>query len=183
MREVINHPNYSLQFMQPGRLIRVRYMDHDFDWGVVVTHRKRYPHRTQLQNMKQSELYIIDALLRVAEDPSKQTSSSEELPPGVRPPTDGDKGRMEIVPLILSCVESISHLRVFMPPDLKDPNSRQGVLKSVNEVKRRFPDGIAVLDPIENMGITDESFKKLMRVSGLYALRRHRLTDHRKLKC
>ncbi|KAK5015975.1 ATP-dependent RNA helicase mtr4 [Cryomyces antarcticus] len=33
----------------------------------------------------------------------------------------------------------------------------------LEEVKRRFPDGIAVLDPIENMGITDESFKKLLR--------------------
>jgi ATP-dependent RNA helicase DOB1 len=33
----------------------------------------------------------------------------------------------------------------------------------MEEVKRRFPDGIAVLDPIENMGITDDSFKKLLR--------------------
>jgi ATP-dependent RNA helicase DOB1 len=31
------------------------------------------------------------------------------------------------------------------------------------EVKRRFPDGLPVLDPIENMEITDDSFKKLLR--------------------
>jgi ATP-dependent RNA helicase DOB1 len=37
-------------------------------------------------------------------------------------------------------------------------------LKSVKEVKRRFPDGIALLDPVENMGIVDEAFKKLLRV-------------------
>jgi ATP-dependent RNA helicase DOB1 len=33
------------------------------------------------------------------------------------------------------------------------------------EVKKRFPEGIPQLDPIENMGIKDEGFKKLVRVS------------------
>jgi ATP-dependent RNA helicase DOB1 len=37
-------------------------------------------------------------------------------------------------------------------------------MKSVDEVKRRFPDGVPLLDPIENMQIKDESFKKLLRV-------------------
>jgi len=40
----------------------------------------------------------------------------------------------------------------------------------LDEIKRRFPDGIAVLDPIENMGISDESFKKLLRVRSLSRL-------------
>ena len=32
------------------------------------------------------------------------------------------------------------------------------------EVQRRFPDGVPVLDPIENMNIQDEQFKKNLRV-------------------
>ena len=35
--------------------------------------------------------------------------------------------------------------------------------KSLKETERRFPDGIPILDPIENMNITDEGFKKLLR--------------------
>ena len=32
-------------------------------------------------------------------------------------------------------------------------------------MKRRFPDGIPLLDPIQDMGIEDEAFKKLVEVS------------------
>jgi ATP-dependent RNA helicase DOB1 len=39
------------------------------------------------------------------------------------------------------------------------------VKKALDEVAKRFPDGLALLDPIENMGIKDDSFKKLLRVS------------------
>ena len=42
-REVITHPNYSLPFLQPGRLIKVKYKDLDFGWGVVVNYQKRLP--------------------------------------------------------------------------------------------------------------------------------------------
>lgn len=70
---------------------------------------------------------------------------------------------MEVVPVLLSCIDSIGHLRLFLPPDLKSVDQRNGVRKALEEVKKRFPDGIAILDPIENMGITDDSFKKLLR--------------------
>ena len=41
MREVINHPNYCLQFMQPGRLVKVKYLNYDFGWGAVVNYTNR----------------------------------------------------------------------------------------------------------------------------------------------
>lgn len=41
MRDVINHPNYCLQFMQPGRLVKIKYQNHDFGWGAVVNYSKR----------------------------------------------------------------------------------------------------------------------------------------------
>jgi ATP-dependent RNA helicase DOB1 len=54
--------------------------------------------------------------------------------------------------------------------DLKPAEERNNVLKSIMEVKKRFPEGIPQLDPIENMGIKDEGFKKLVRVCVLYTL-------------
>lgn len=72
---------------------------------------------------------------------------------------------MEVVPVLLSCLEGIAGIRIFLPKDMKSQDQRNTARKNIDEVKRRFGDGISVLDPIENMGITDESFKNLLRVS------------------
>ena len=165
MRDVINHPNYSLQFMQSGRLVRIKHMDYDFGWGAVVNFMRRQPERGQkVEDIPPQQSYVLDVLLQVADGSSNGTKTHDDLPQGVRPVSKGEKGKMEVVPILLSCVESIGHVRIFLPSDLKSLDQRNNVRKSLEEVKRRFPDGIAVLDPIENMGIQDASFKKLLRV-------------------
>ncbi|MCJ1412533.1 ATP-dependent RNA helicase mtr4 [Ptychographa xylographoides] len=163
MRDVINHPNYCLQFMQPGRLVRIKYMDHDFGWGAVTNFTPRKPNRDQTEQIPPQQSYILDVLLQVADGSANGTKTHQDLPQGIRPPMEGEKVKMDVVPVLLSCIESISHIRIFLPNDLKSADMRNTVRKSLDEVKRRFPDGIAVLDPIENMGISDNSFKKLLR--------------------
>ncbi|MCJ1390455.1 ATP-dependent RNA helicase mtr4 [Xylographa bjoerkii] len=163
MRDVINHPNYCLQFMQPGRLVRIKHMDYDFGWGAVTNFTARKLPRDQTESMPPQQSYILDVLLQVADSSSNGTKTHQDLPQGIRPPLEGEKVKMDVVPVLLSCVESISHIRIFLPDNLKSSDQRNTVRKSLDEVKRRFPDGIAVLDPIENMGITDSSFKKLLR--------------------
>ncbi|GAM82830.1 hypothetical protein ANO11243_008160 [Dothideomycetidae sp. 11243] len=165
MRNVINHPQHCLQFLQSGRLVRIKYKEHDFNWGAVVNFMKRRPAKNQTEDFPPQESYIVDVLLQVATDCVVPVNSKTEteLPPGVRPPLAGEKGKMEVVPVLLSCLDSIGHIRVFLPTDLRSADQRNIVRKGLDEVKRRFPDGIAVLDPVENMGITDEGFKKLLR--------------------
>ena len=165
MRDVINHPNYCLQFMQQGRLVSIKHMDYDFGWGAVVNFTQRRPAKDQkAADVPPQQSYILDVLLQVADGSSSGTRTHQDLPQGVRPPAEGEKVKMEVVPVLLSCVEAIGHIRIFLPNDLKSADQRNTIRKSLEEVKRRFPDGIAVLDPIENMGITDGSFKKLLRV-------------------
>ena len=172
MRDVINHPNYSLQFMQSGRMVRIKHKDHDFGWGAVVNFTPRQAAKDQkMEDIPPQQSYVLDVLLQVADTSTVGTKTHSELPSGVRPVADGEKGKMEVVPILLSCVESIGGVRIFLPADLKTPEGKNIVRKSLDEVKRRFPDGISVLDPIENMGITDVSFKKLLRVSPLLILR------------
>ncbi|KAK5257005.1 ATP-dependent RNA helicase mtr4 [Cryomyces antarcticus] len=163
MREVITHPNYCLQFMQPGRLVKIKYKDYDFGWGAVVNFTPRRAPKGQKQDWSPQQSYVIDVVFEVAKDANFATQATQDLPEGVRPPAPGEKGKIEVVPVLLSCVESVGHLRIFLPKDLRPADERSKVRKMLEEVKRRFPDGIAVLDPIENMGITDESFKKLLR--------------------
>jgi len=184
MRDVINHPNYCLQFMQSGRLVRIKYKDYDFGWGAVVNFTPRKPNKDEkAEDITPQQSFIIDVLLQVADASSNGTRTHQELPQGVRPANEGEKAKMEVVPILLSCVESIGHIRIFLPNDLKPADQRNTVQKSLDEVKRRFPDGIAVLDPIENMGITDASFKNLLRVSQYYSvLTRSLLILNRKSK-
>jgi ATP-dependent RNA helicase DOB1 len=163
MRDVIMHPNYCLQFLQTGRLVKVKYQEHDFGWGAVVSFQARRANKGEV--LQPQESYIVDVLLSVAADTRFVPQSNGVLPPGVRPPPPGEKGKMEVVPVILNCVESIGHLRVFLPNELKTTDQKNSVRKALDEVKKRFPDGIAILDPIENMNIKDDSFKRLLRVS------------------
>jgi ATP-dependent RNA helicase DOB1 len=92
--------------------------------------------------------------------------SQNDLPaisPG--PPGFSDKaGRMEVVPVTMATIDSLSSIRVQLPKDLKSMDHRLDLHKTVEEVKRRFPEGVPTLDPIKNMGIKDESFKNLIKV-------------------
>ena len=168
MRDVIMHPNYCLPFLQPGRLVKVKFMEHDFGWGAVVAFTPRKANKGEILPPQQS--YIVDVLLSVGSDIKFMPQVSDGLPPGVRPPAPGDKGKMEVVPVLLSCIESIGHLRVFLPNELKSTEQKNNVRKALGEVKKRFPDGIAILDPIENMQIKDEGFKRLLRVGVPHSL-------------
>lgn len=167
MRKVITHPSHCLQFLQSGRLVKIKYKEHDFGWGAVVNFTQiRRGGKAPSDDVPPEETYVVDVLLQVASGATVPPGSKKdgELPAGVRPPLPGEKGNMEVVPVLLSCIEAIGHIRLFIPNDIRSTEQRNNVRKSMEEVKRRFPDGIALLDPIENMGITDESFKKLLRV-------------------
>ncbi|ORY47189.1 rRNA-processing arch domain-domain-containing protein, partial [Leucosporidium creatinivorum] len=167
LRDVLNHPTYALPFLQPGRLVRVKHDDLDFGWGCVVNYQKRLgpkgkplPADEQAQNQ-----YIVDVLLHCATGatpaPAKKGAPASTV--GVRPCGPNDEGEFAVVPVLLSTLDGISHIRIFLAKDLKPVEARMQALKSVKEVKRRFPDGVALLDPVENMGIKDEAFKKLLR--------------------
>ncbi|TVY14133.1 ATP-dependent RNA helicase mtr4 [Lachnellula arida] len=163
MHDVINHPSYCLQFMNPGRLVHIKFGDQDFGWGAVVKFTARRPKKDSDETYAPQESYILDVLLQVSDSSSVGTQTSTDIPVGVYPPAEGEKSKMEVVPVLLSCVEAIGHVRIFLPKDLKSTDQRSTIRKALDEVKRRFPDGIAILDPIDNMGITDDSFKKLLR--------------------
>jgi ATP-dependent RNA helicase DOB1 len=111
------------------------------------------------------EQYVLDVLLHCAPGtvvPKERNVTA--TPGGVQPCPLGQKGVPLVVPVLLSTLDSISHLRIFLPKDLRQDQARETVWKSVLEVHRRFPDGVALLDPIQNMGIKDDKFKALVKV-------------------
>ncbi|OCT51703.1 ATP-dependent RNA helicase mtr4 [Cladophialophora carrionii] len=162
MRMVIVHPNYCLPFMQPGRLVEIKDGGHDFGWGAVLNFSRRSQGRST-EKLAPQEEWVLDVALEVADGPTPATKTHQSLPPGIRPPQPGEKSKVEVVPVLLKCVHKISHVRIYPPSDMTVSEEKRKVQQALQEVARRFPDGLAVLDPIENMKITDNSFRELLR--------------------
>ncbi|KAI6121198.1 rRNA-processing arch domain-containing protein [Pisolithus sp. B1] len=170
MRAVITHPTYSLPFLQPGRLIRVKHREANFGWGVVINFQKRLRTKAksefqQVDDIPPHEQYIVEALLYCADSTTipKDRNISTASPGDFQPCPPGEKGVSLVVPMFLSAIEAISHIRIVLPKDLRQDQARETVWKSVLEVQRRFPQGIALLDPVENMGIKDDKFLNLIK--------------------
>jgi ATP-dependent RNA helicase DOB1 len=177
MLAVIQHPNHCLDFLQPGRLVKIhnpKEAQHDvmggldFGWGVIVNHYPRRAPRLGEPEWEPQESHIIDVLLPISASSADITPGQPagDMPPGLKPAGVGaDTATINVtVPCLLTCMKAISQIRIFIPKDgLKADADRDQARKSLAEVKRRFPDGIPILDPLENMEITDDSFKKLLR--------------------
>ncbi|KAL7424483.1 ATP-dependent RNA helicase mtr4 [Cryptotrichosporon argae] len=163
-KAVITHPTYILPFLQPGRMVEVRDGDRDFGWAVVVAYNKivnpkgRPPVVTE--NDPPQKGYIVDVLVRVASGSAvpRDRDAAEILPP-----SGDDAGEVAVIGVLLSTVQSISHIRIHLPKDLRAQNDKNTAFRAVAEVKKRFPGGLTLLDPIQNMGIKDDSFKKLVK--------------------
>lgn len=162
MRNVIIHPNYCLPFMQPGRLVEVKDGEHNFGWGAVINFTKRGSNRST-EKLTPQEEWILDIALECADGATPGTKTFQSLPVGIRPPQPGEKSKIEVIPVLLKCVQKISHIRIFPPQDISSSGERKKIAQALSEVQRRFPDGLAVLDPIDNLKITDNSFKELLR--------------------
>ncbi|KAJ5812209.1 hypothetical protein N7474_008510 [Penicillium riverlandense] len=160
---VLSHPKYALSFLQPGRLIHVKHRGLDFGWGAVVNVKERKVPKHSTETFSPHQSHIADVLVKIADGPSVSTKTFDDIPAGIRPAKEGEKARMEVVPMTMSCIAGISHIRLHLPRDLVSVDTRNGIRKHIDEVHRRFPDGIAVLDPLEDMRIEDDSFKKLLR--------------------
>jgi ATP-dependent RNA helicase DOB1 len=165
VQHVITHPNYSLAFVHPGRLVHLKYKDADYGWGVVINQKPRKQAKNATEKLTPHQSHIVDVLVKLAEGSAIGTKSFQDIPSSIRPAQEGEAYRHEVVPMVLSCIREISHIRIKLPNDITGLDARNSIMNSVGEVKRRFPDGIPLVDPIENMEIKDDSFKKLLRVS------------------
>lgn len=106
---------------------------------------------------------------------------------------------------MLSLLTSLSSVRLYIPKDLRPFDNRQLMLKSIQvkkktnkiyfcvynlnlvvikvllpssalqEVQKRFPDGLPLLDPIDDMGIKDPSLKKVIQKVEAFE---HRMYSH-----
>lgn len=171
VQTVITHPSYVLPFLQPGRLVKVCHDDLDFGWGAVVSYEKRLPNTPGKRgppidpNAPIQNQYVVDVLLHCASGSGSSSSDKKaknDAATNFLPCPEGKKGEMVVVPVLLSTIQSLSGIRIFLAKDLRPTEPRETVRKNLVEVKRRFPKGVPLLDPIKDMKIKDESFAHLV---------------------
>ncbi|XP_039856738.1 exosome RNA helicase MTR4 [Simochromis diagramma] len=167
IQEFIHKPKYCLPFLQPGRLVKVKNEDADFGWGVVVNFCKK----TNVKTTTDSEpLYVVEVLVHCSKDSVKDAATE-----AAKPAAPGETGEMQVVPVMLHLLTSVSSVRLYIPKDLRPYDNRQLMLKSIQEVQKRFPDGVPLLDPIDDMGIKDPALKKVIQKIEAFE---HRMYTH-----
>lgn len=166
VRHISTHPAHILSFLQGGRLIKVKIGEFDYDWGVVVDFQKRQNKRNKSETYTDHQSYIVNVLVKTmfADSPSNLIKPFQpNFPEGIRPAKEGEKTKSEVIPITLDSISAIGNLRLYLPKDLKSNQQKETVSKSLTEVKRRFPDEIPLLNPVESMKIEDAEFKTLLR--------------------
>ncbi|XP_074789087.1 exosome RNA helicase MTR4 isoform X3 [Athene noctua] len=145
IEEYVHKPKYCLPFLQPGRLVK--------------------PNSGELD-----PLYVVEVLLHCSKESLKNSATE-----AAKPARPNEKGEMQVVPVLVHLLSAISSVRLYIPKDLRPVDNRQSVLKSIQEVQKRFPDGVPLLDPIDDMGIKDQGLKKVIQKVEAFE---HRMYSH-----
>ncbi|XP_077267887.1 exosome RNA helicase Mtr4 isoform X2 [Temnothorax americanus] len=145
----LTRPEYLVPFLTSGRLVKVKN-ENTFDWGMVVNFKKKNPKNP----VKDKTVIVIDVLLHL----SKESKEGNPIPC-----RDGEEGEMEVVPVLHNLISQISSIRLRYQKDLRPPDNRKSVLKSIREVKKRYSEDIPLLNPITDMHIQDQAFKDIVK--------------------
>ena len=147
--EFYTNPQYLVPFLQPGRMVKVKTEEDEYDWGIIVNFKKDTKDNTK-NPLKSVTRVIVDILLHVDDG-----SEKEGIP---KPCPAGKKGSVEVVPVVAKLISKISSLRIYYPNDLRPSDNRRSVLNRIEEVKKRYPDGPPLLNPVQDMKIKDKEF-------------------------
>ncbi|KAL4230220.1 Exosome RNA helicase MTR4 [Mactra antiquata] len=163
----IQKPQYLIPFLQPGRLVHVKNGEDDYHWGMVVNFQKK---ANQSKVSDAGPVYVAEVLVNLTKESAKLQNSAL-----IKPSPPGVLGEMQVIPVMFHLIHEISAVRLYLPKDLRPLDNRQSVGKSIQEVEKRFPDGLPLLDPVEDMGIKDKSMKDVVRKIEAFE---HRLFSH-----
>nr|XP_033509261.1 DExH-box ATP-dependent RNA helicase DExH10-like [Nicotiana tomentosiformis] len=167
--------------------VKVREGGKDWGWGVVVNVVKKPPAALgslpAALSASRGTGYIVDTLLHCSLGSSENGSRPKPCPP--RP---GEKGEMHVVPVQLPLISSLSKLRISVPSDLRPLEARQSILLAVQELEKRFPEGLPKLNPVKDMGIEDPEVVDMVNQieeleKKLFSHPLHKSQNEHQLKC
>ena len=181
---IVQKPLYIVKFLQvAGRFLDITIDSENFGWGVLTSCKKKA--ETGGTGMSDGSSYALEVLLPCVDrhfDTIEENAKEEDVANvgtlwrgttrqcrSVKRGVDDEKFvSMRVFTVELSNVDRISAVRIFTPKSVRTQEARKKIALSIKEVKKRFPEGIPLLDPIKDLGIEEEAFKTLMdRASAL----------------
>ena len=202
MVKIVQRPEHILPFLKgKGRLLDVSIDGEYFGWGVLNAYKYKAGAGSGGSAGKAvvdagGPLHSLDVLLPCidrhfdgstdGDEAMKEDASNVGLLwrgtiRHCRPVREGNERdeklkSYRVFTISLSDIERISAVRIFIPQDITPPEARVGVAKSLNEVIRRFPEGLPLLDPVKDLKIKSSEFEKLL---GRAAALKERITSHK----
>ncbi|XP_071455006.1 exosome RNA helicase MTR4 [Hetaerina americana] len=162
-QKYITQPQHIVPFLQPGRMVKIKNENDDFDWGIVINFKKKVEKGKGRGPGSSTCTYVVDVLLHVAKGTGPTASASGGVSLQPKPAPKDETGEMEVVPVLLELVSQISSVRLYFPNDLRPADNRMSVLKTIKQVRKRFPKGVPLLDPEKDMRITNDDFLSIVK--------------------
>ncbi|XP_014242264.1 exosome RNA helicase MTR4 [Cimex lectularius] len=148
----IHNPDVIQQFLRPGRLVRIKEMkkEEDFGWAMllsfkVINSKKKNP-------AQEPATLTIDVLLMI--DPSSSNTDPKKCPKGVT-------GKLCVITMPHTNIMELSSVCVVLPKDLRTQDNMATASMAYKEVEERFKGKFPILDPVKNMRIQQERFLEL----------------------
>lgn len=100
----------------------MKHDEDEFDWGIIINFKKESEVKKKENPLKSTPDIVVDVLLHI--DPGSSSQRPRPCPTGVQ-------GDVEVVPVLNTLITHISSLRIYYPKDLRPPDSRKSVLKTI----------------------------------------------------
>ncbi|KAF5296655.1 hypothetical protein FQR65_LT10195 [Abscondita terminalis] len=142
-RTYITKSQYLIPFLQPGRLVKIKTKEAEYDWGMIVNFKKVTDRKGKANPLNTPSKVLVDILLHIL---PKTDDNDDEIP---LPCPDGEIGEVEVVAVCSSMVTHISSVRLYCPNDLRSNDSRK--------------EGPPLLDPVADMKIRDPEFLDIVK--------------------
>ena len=172
IRSIIYSPQYSLQYLQSGRVVNIAFDKQPVGWGVLTGCQKVRPGpgkkaADSADGDKPGVSFILDVLLAFPRD-TKFEYGSGGIVTGIE---ESQKGKMVAQPteftamkVSLDAVRYIGAPLISLPKDIRTSSgSRANAFRALLELQRRCPDGIPIIDPVEDMGIRSPALQRVIR--------------------
>jgi ATP-dependent RNA helicase DOB1 len=189
MAKTIRKPENILPFLQnPGRFLDISIDGENYGWGILVSCKKVTAPGTgsagsagKLASLvSKGPQHSLDVLLacvdRHFDDDMDEKEKKEDIADlgllwrgssrHCRPVKEGSDDSsavsVRVFTVGLDAIDRISAVRIFLPQDVHPAEKRKDVAARMKEVKKRFPEGVPLLDPIKELGIKGDDFSKLL---------------------
>jgi ATP-dependent RNA helicase DOB1 len=187
MKKILRKPQYATPFLQSsGRVLKCSIDDDDYGWGVLISYKQKSGKGSagsagMMASLSSGPEHTLEVLLQCVDrhfdDKTINEATKEEDISNVgllwrgshrhcRPFKEGvDSDRIvsfRVFTIGLDNIDDFSAVRLFTPKDIQPEPARRNLALSIKEVQKRFPEGIPLLDPVKDMKVKSDDYKKLV---------------------